>query len=732
MRSARRHDSARFWAGADPSREASNGRRGTRLRIAAFISHPIQNLTPLWQELSQRSGVELTVFYFSRHGVVPTLDTGFGVAVAWDIDLLAGHRHVFLPRQWPTRDPFDFGAGHSTGGSSRRSVRGGTRFVAGYAHANNWLIVAACKLLGIPVICSADTTLRSAQAKSLPKRLLKRLLLTPFVRQTAAFLGLVGKRERISRIMAPDRNPFRSALVPSTCPDSMRRSLGPAPSAGSELKAGGGSRRSKVVVFCGKLVQRKRPLDLLRAVEATGRSDLIALFVGDGELREQILALGGDRVRVTGFVNQSEIPLALSLADVFVLPSSFEPYGIVASEAQCLGIPAIVSDACGCHGEDSVVAPGVSGFVYPTGDVAALASRIETLLADEALHRDMSRQALRQGETQSKAAAADGFLAAVDSRGSQASAERRASARFAPRVQVAGSLRELLGFVSAIVGRAHAEAARAQTLRQGGNVAELRMHLHRDPPHAVEPRNRPLEEGELRAFDVDLEEVHAIEAVALEQRAELDDRRRARPCEPDEHVLRIGEDAVPAPTSAVTMVARSRSSLLARFCSISGTKPLWASTASTFAPCTAASSVNRPALAPRSTTRSPGWIDELPRRQIDAAAVDLARAAPITAREVDGVRADPQAPASRAHRRVRGIERSRARDGRELAKHLDRVARRRRAARHALHAAHFDGERPQGVSDRQDAACEPQSSQAGMRASWNRERGLPRRLRKQR
>ena len=80
------------------------------LRIAAFISHPIQYFTPLWQELSQRPDVELTVFYFSKHGVVPALDPGFGVAFAWDIDLLAGHRHVFLPRRWPTRDPLDYGA----------------------------------------------------------------------------------------------------------------------------------------------------------------------------------------------------------------------------------------------------------------------------------------------------------------------------------------------------------------------------------------------------------------------------------------------------------------------------------------------------------------------------------------------------------------------------------------------------------------------------------------------
>lgn len=386
------------------------------LRIAAFVSHPIQYLTPLWQELSQRRGVDLTVFYFSRQGLVPSTDPGFGVSFAWDIDLLAGHRHEFLPRRWPTRDPLDYEAWALNRGFLAALRQGwDAAFIAGYAHANNWLIVAACKRLGIPVICFADTTSSSSQAKTLPRRLLKRMLLTSFLRQPAAFLAAGGQ----SRTYLADYGAAPESIF--ICPYAVdvarfREAVAGAGASGREALR---SRwrippDTKIAMFCGKLVPWKRPLDLLRAVEAIDRSDLVAVFVGDGELRETILSRGGDRVRVTGFMNQSEIPLALSLADVFVLPSSFEPYGMVVSEAQCLGVPAIVSDACGCHGEGSVVQPGISGFVYPTADVAALASRIEALLHDGELHRRMSQQARLQGETQSQAAAANGFLAAAE------------------------------------------------------------------------------------------------------------------------------------------------------------------------------------------------------------------------------------------------------------------------------------------------------------------------------
>ncbi len=77
------------------------------MRIAAFLSHPIQHFSPLWRELAKREEVQLRVFYFSRHGVAKTFDPGFGREFKWDVDLLAGYESEFLPRQWPTTDPMN-------------------------------------------------------------------------------------------------------------------------------------------------------------------------------------------------------------------------------------------------------------------------------------------------------------------------------------------------------------------------------------------------------------------------------------------------------------------------------------------------------------------------------------------------------------------------------------------------------------------------------------------------
>jgi glycosyltransferase involved in cell wall biosynthesis len=66
------------------------------------------------------------------------------------------------------------------------------------------------------------------------------------------------------------------------------------------------------------------------------------------------------------------------MADVFVLPSAFEPWGLVVNEALCFGLPVITSDKVGATGD--LVQEGINGFIYPAGDVVALTARLQNLL----------------------------------------------------------------------------------------------------------------------------------------------------------------------------------------------------------------------------------------------------------------------------------------------------------------------------------------------------------------
>jgi glycosyltransferase involved in cell wall biosynthesis len=385
------------------------------VKIAAFVSHPIQYFTPLWQELTRAPGVELKVFYYSRHGVEQSFDPGFAKTMAWDVDLLAGHASEFLPRQWPTRDPLDYSAS-ALNERLFSTLRQGWDVVwlTGYGHVNNWLILGACKALGLPLLLYADSNLSADRDKPPWKRAVKRAVLTPFVSNVTAFLA-PGDQTR-TYFLEYGASPEAIFISPFVVDVASFREA--ADQLGAEGRAALRKRfdippGNRIVAFGGKLVSWKRPGDVVAALEKLARKDVTALFIGDGPLREEIAKSNPEIVRITGFLNRSEIAAALSLADLLVMPSEFEPFGIMVSEAQALGIPCIVSDRCGCYGPDTVLRDRYSGFVYSSGDIEALSGHVGRLLSDPSLYERMSSAARKQGDLQSAQHAVAGFLAAA-------------------------------------------------------------------------------------------------------------------------------------------------------------------------------------------------------------------------------------------------------------------------------------------------------------------------------
>ena len=146
--------------------------------------------------------------------------------------------------------------------------------------------------------------------------------------------------------------------------------------------------------FVGKLVPWKRPLDLLEAVARV--QGLYLFLAGEGPLRPLLEARAEredlrDRVRFLGFVNQRQLPKVYAAADFLVLPSDYEPFGVVVNEAFSCGLPAIVSEACGSAGD--LVRDGETGYVVPVGAVDVLAERLRTLAADAELRGEMAQRA---------------------------------------------------------------------------------------------------------------------------------------------------------------------------------------------------------------------------------------------------------------------------------------------------------------------------------------------------
>ncbi|MEZ5116178.1 MAG: glycosyltransferase family 4 protein [Candidatus Nanopelagicales bacterium] len=141
-----------------------------------------------------------------------------------------------------------------------------------------------------------------------------------------------------------------------------------------------------LVVFTGRLEWEKGPQVLLEAVPALRRRfpGLRVVIAGKGgtapDLAEQCARLRlGDTVVRTGWLPERDLHALVAAADVAVVPSLYEPFGIVALEAAALGTPLVVSDTGGL-GE--VVRHGATGLAFPAGDPVALADAVTAALED--------------------------------------------------------------------------------------------------------------------------------------------------------------------------------------------------------------------------------------------------------------------------------------------------------------------------------------------------------------
>jgi glycosyltransferase involved in cell wall biosynthesis len=132
--------------------------------------------------------------------------------------------------------------------------------------------------------------------------------------------------------------------------------------------------QSPLVLFAAKLQSRKRPADVVMAMDQLEHPASL-IVIGDGPLRPDMERLASVRpwMRTLGFVNQGEIGEWYGAADLFVLPSDREPWGLAVNEAMAAGAVPIVSDTVGCAAD--LVERDV-GWVHATGDIRALARAI--------------------------------------------------------------------------------------------------------------------------------------------------------------------------------------------------------------------------------------------------------------------------------------------------------------------------------------------------------------------
>ncbi|MEH0822591.1 MULTISPECIES: glycosyltransferase family 4 protein, partial [unclassified Micromonospora] len=152
-----------------------------------------------------------------------------------------------------------------------------------------------------------------------------------------------------------------------------------------------------LVGYAGRLVYEKGVQHLVHAVPDLRRRHpgLRVVIAGDGPYREELLDQTrrldlGDTVRFAGFMDATQLPAVLAATDATVVPSLYEPFGMVALEAAAAGAPLAVADTGGLA---EIVESGVTGVTFPHSDPDALAGAVDQLLGDEVFARRVARRA---------------------------------------------------------------------------------------------------------------------------------------------------------------------------------------------------------------------------------------------------------------------------------------------------------------------------------------------------
>ncbi len=413
--------------------------------LAILTTHPIQYQVPLWQMLARQTSIPFEVWYLSDHATKQSRDREFGQTFSWDIGMLEDHPHRFLQTA-PGASPNKFWRCRISESLPdlfrKRNVS--ALWINGWQVAAYWQAAWAAKRAGVKVWLRGESNnleaetlktenLKGESRKKVARHLLKqagkKFLLDQLFQRVDHFLCIGTANSELYRSYGVPEAKLHMALY-AVDNDRFRRQAEAIRGQRTEIRSQWGIPEDAFcVLFCGKFIPKKRPMDLVRAASllitensitnppkdgfaVANNRPLHLLFVGSGELGQELreashVVFDAEADRMTevgdqrsekgnpssdfghltsgtkptasfaGFLNQTEISRAYVAADCLVLPSDYsETWGLVVNEAMASGLPCIISDHCGCAWELANL-PG--NLAYPCGDTSALRDRILSL-----------------------------------------------------------------------------------------------------------------------------------------------------------------------------------------------------------------------------------------------------------------------------------------------------------------------------------------------------------------
>ena len=348
-----------------------------RYRLLAVASHPVQYMAPIFRRMAKHPRLDLHVAYCSLRGAEAGHDPEFGTEVKWDVPLLDGYEWTQVPNEGSGGEGF-FGLNNP--GLEKTIQEGNFDAVAsftGYVRKSFWIARRAAKKAKAAFLFGTDATTLEPRDGRIWKKWFKRVTWPVIFRMAdQVIVPSSGTKDLMRSLGIPEE---RITLTPYSVDNDWWMAQAASVDRGEARRKIGLRDNERAILFCAKLQPWKRPMDLLRGYALAQLKNSRLLFAGEGPQKEELsteaVRLGiADQVSFLGFINQSKLPALYKVVDVMVLPSTYEPFAVVVNEAMCCGCPVMVSNSVGA-GKDLVV-PVAPDFVFPAGDVEALAEKL--------------------------------------------------------------------------------------------------------------------------------------------------------------------------------------------------------------------------------------------------------------------------------------------------------------------------------------------------------------------
>lgn len=342
-------------------------------KLAIITTHPIQYNAPIFRLLAERNKIRIKVFYTWENSRDKVYDKKFGREIKWDIPLLEGYDYKFVKNISK-----DQGSHHYKGIDNPTLNKEIEKWDADAVLIYGWKFKSHFKTMRyfkgkIPVFFRGDSTLLDEVGGLKSK--LRRIVLKKVYKNIdfAFYVGTNNKKYFLKHGLRDKQLIFAPhAIDNDRFYDKDNKFEEKAKKWRQEL---GVKDKDIVFLFVGKFEAKKNPMLLIESAKKLPEYKF--LFVGNGELEDDMKTNAGKNVLFLPFQNQSIMPVVYRLGDVYVLPSKGpgETWGLAVNEAMACGKAVLVSDKVGCAVD--LVENNENGYIFKSNDLNDLIKKIK-------------------------------------------------------------------------------------------------------------------------------------------------------------------------------------------------------------------------------------------------------------------------------------------------------------------------------------------------------------------